>query len=84
MSQELVKEYEALRKRSEQLLKEISKLEGSIETLQRTLKQEYKCDSLRQAQKEVKALRKRAAQQEAEFARGLARFKEEWAHVITD
>ena len=77
-----VEEYQKLKKRVETVRREHDKAQGALEQTMKRLKEEFDCDSLKEARQLHKRLKREAAEAAEKFDGALAEFQEKWEGVL--
>lgn len=77
-----LKQYERLRRKADDLKREVDKAEGALEQLIGRLESEFDCKTLAQAQKMLKKLSADEAKASKKYESDLAEFEEEWGKVL--
>ncbi len=79
-----LKQYEKLRRKADDLKREVDKAEGALEQLMGGLDNEFGCKTLSQAQKMLKKLSSDEAKASEKYESDLAEFEKEWGEVLKE
>lgn len=77
-----LKKFSALKDQVDQLQKQVSRSEGSLETLKTNLKKSFYCDSVEAGKKLLVKLEKQEKELEKEFDQQLEKFEEKYAETL--
>jgi adenylosuccinate synthase len=78
MDDKLARELLRMKKQAEEAAQEAYELKGRLSQIETTLKEEYQCQDLKEAQSLLSQLEEQAEELEQEIQEGLAEVKEEY------
>ena len=78
----LVREVISLREQLDKLQKDLARLEGRAEEIQRILKEEHDCSSVEEGKKKLAKLEKEALGLEKKFQASMETFEAKWAYHL--
>lgn len=77
-------DYKRLKQQTDQLLKEFNRAEGQLDGLLDTLRTEFECDSVEQAQDLLAKLQRQELKQRKALELAMSEFEEEWGEILQD
>ncbi len=71
-------EYIKLKKQVETAQQKVSQAEGALGEIMKQLKKEFGCDTLKEAKRKLKQLKKQEADSKEKFEDAIVEYKEKW------
>ena len=78
------REFARFKKQIAKLKRQKERSEGRIEQLRLTLKEEFNCKSVEEAQLKLRKLKRTQAKNEEKFQKDLKRFKEKYSRLLAE
>ncbi len=71
-------EYQTLKRKAEKAKSDVARAEGALEQQMKSLKDEFDCESIEDAEKMLKDLEKKESVAETKYNKELEEFKNKW------
>ena len=82
MAKSSVERYEQFQNDIDKFQREVDKAQGALDLQLKQLKEEFECDSLKEAEKLLKKMTKERDEAENKFEEALDEFEERWAETL--